>query len=96
MAERRKGNGGKRGNSYDRRERKLWLLGAKYSRKYGMAPYGGNGTHVPCVHCGRLLDLATCEADRIVPGALGGTYVYSNVQPSCRMCNIARGCDVGV
>jgi 5-methylcytosine-specific restriction endonuclease McrA len=43
-----------------------------------------------CVHCKRVLTYATMEADRIVPG---GSYKRSNIQPSCRDCNIARGDD---
>lgn len=41
-----------------------------------------------CVHCGKGLDFQSVEADRIVPG---GSYARTNVQPSCRPCNIRRG-----
>lgn len=91
MERSRKSNGGGRGSSYDRRQRKLWLIGARKSDKYGMAPFGGNGQTVACVHCGHSLTLETLEADRILPGAHGGTYHYPNVQPSCRPCNASRG-----
>ena len=47
----------------------------------------GDGEKCPCVHCGRILDFATVEADRIVPG---GPYRRDNVQPACRTCNLAR------
>lgn len=87
----RRCNGGDRHNSYDRRERKLWLLGAKISTKYGPAPFGGNGTTVDCVHCDRELMLETLTQDRIVPGIRGGRYTYDNIQPSCLSCNSSRG-----
>lgn len=87
----RKCNGGDRGNTYDRTERKLWLIGARGSSKYGPAPFGGDGTKVDCVHCNAALTMATLEADRILPGSKGGTYRWNNVQPSCRTCNASRG-----
>jgi 5-methylcytosine-specific restriction endonuclease McrA len=87
----RRSNGGDRGNSYDRRERKLWLIGAKSSVKYGQAPFGGDGCHVDCVHCGKPLTIAELTADRILPGSMGGTYRWDNVQPSCLPCNASRG-----
>jgi 5-methylcytosine-specific restriction endonuclease McrA len=80
----------KRGNKYDRRERKLWLLGAKESRMYGMAPFGGDGTCVPCVHCHMPLTLANLTEDRILPGSQGGRYTRDNIQPSCLPCNSSR------
>lgn len=70
-------NGGeKRGNSKDRRARKLWLLSTY-----------GDGTNCDCVHCGMELEYSTIEADRIIPG---GSYRRDNVQPSCRGCNVSR------
>lgn len=71
--------GEKRGNSRDRRIRKLWMLAAY-----------GDGIKCPCVHCGCELDYASVEADRIIPGAQGGSYRRDNVQPSCRPCNSRR------
>jgi hypothetical protein len=68
-----------RGNSRSRRVRKLKLLSDP--------KYGGNGTHVNCVHCGKQLDEKTVEQDRIKPG---GPYAYHNVQPSCKDCNKRR------
>lgn len=68
--------GEKRGNSTDRRRRKIWML----SRF-------GNGTHCNCVHCATELDYTTVEADRIIPG---GSYRRENIQPSCRRCNASR------
>lgn len=84
-------NGGDRGNSYDRRNRKLWLLGAIADTRLGFAPFGGDGEKVPCVHCGKILTESTVESDRILPGSMGGRYTRDNVQPSCRPCNASRG-----
>lgn len=84
-------NGGDhRGSAASRRARKNWLLGAVADRKLGWAPFGGNGTEVPCVFCREPLTFATVEADRIVPG---GPYARNNVQPACRPCNLARSDD---
>jgi len=52
-----------------------------------MAAYG-DGCNVTCVHCGALLNFATVEADRIVPG---GPYARHNVLPSCGPCNKRLG-----
>ena len=71
--------GDKRGNSRDRRARKLWMLATF-----------GNGSECACVHCAATLTYDTVEADRIVPG---GSYRRSNVQPACRSCNVARSND---
>lgn len=68
--------GDHRGNSTDRRNRKLWMLAT-----------WGNGTTCPCCHCQARLTYATVEADRIIPG---GPYARSNVQPACRSCNLHR------
>lgn len=81
MAQRHGGE--KRGNSYARRARKLWMLSEA-------AGFGGDGEKVPCVHCGALLDYDTVEADRIVPG---GSYRRDNVQPADRACNLDRSDD---
>ena len=66
----------KRGNSADRRARKVWML-----------KVWGDGEKCPCVHCGDPLSYETVEADRIVPG---GSYRRDNVQPACRRCNLRR------
>lgn len=72
-----KRNGGeKRGNSMDRRARKLWIL-----RTWG------NGIECPCVWCRKTVTYETMEVDRIIPGA---SYRRENVQPACRSCNAAR------
>jgi hypothetical protein len=72
--------GDKRGCAASRRARKLWMLSPE-------APWGGDGTYVPCVHCLAWLDYFALEADRIVPG---GSYRRTNIQPSCGPCNKAR------
>lgn len=72
--------GEKRGNSKDRRARKIWMLSP-------VSGFGGNGTTVPCVFCGHGLGYAEVEADRIIPG---GSYRRDNVQPACRPCNLAK------
>jgi hypothetical protein len=66
-----------RGNSYDRRRRKNWLL-----KTYG------DGTHVKCVHCGKNLTYETLTVDRKDPL---GRYTYTNIQPSCLHDNTSRG-----
>jgi hypothetical protein len=81
MAQRHGGE--KRGNSYARRARKLWMLSIA-------AGFGGDGVKVPCVHCGMMLDFNTVEADRIIPG---GSYRRENVQPADRACNLSRSND---
>lgn len=68
--------GEKRGNSTDRANRKRWLLATF-----------GNGTSCDCRHCRQSLTAETLQADRIEPG---GSYCHSNLQPSCRPCNLAR------
>lgn len=69
-----------RGNSAQRRARKGYLL-----------IFWGNGETCPCIYgCGRMLSFATVEADRIIPGSLGGSYRRENVIPACRSCNVAR------
>lgn len=69
----------KRGNSTDRKNRKIWMLTAE--------KFGGDGVKVACVHCQALVDYDGVQADRIIPG---GTYARTNVQPSCAPCNLAR------
>lgn len=76
----RKGKPDKRGNSYDKRARKLWILATF-----------GDGKKCKCTHCGMTVTYETVESDRKVPG---GSYEHKNIQPSCRPCNIARGDDV--
>ena len=76
-------NGGARPNVYQRRANKRFLLTDKF--------FGGNGTTVPCAHCGKPLDFHAIEADRIKPGKRGGGYQQHNIVPSCALCNKRRG-----
>jgi 5-methylcytosine-specific restriction endonuclease McrA len=69
-----------RGNAAARRARKGYLL-----------VQFGNGITCSCIYqCGRVLDFSTVEADRIIPGSLGGSYRRENIIPACRSCNVAR------
>ena len=76
----RAGNGGDRGNSKQRRARKWHLL-----------RLWGDGETCPCLYCGKTLDFATLEADRVKPGSAGGSYRRENVIPACKQCNVLRG-----
>ena len=74
-----------RGNSSDRRRRKIYLINTF-----------GNGKNVPCFHCGRKLSYDTMEVDRHpVCGHNGGRYVKENVVPACNECNIQK-CNMAV
>jgi hypothetical protein len=72
-------NGGdKRGKSKDRARRKTWML----------AMFGSLDTGIcPCVHCEKEFPLNRIEQDRIIPG---GSYRRTNIQPSCKPCNLMR------
>jgi hypothetical protein len=76
----RPSNGGDRGSAAARRARKGYLL-----------TLWGDGETCPCLYCGRPLVFSTIEADRIIPGTLGGSYRRENVIPACRVCNSRRG-----
>jgi 5-methylcytosine-specific restriction endonuclease McrA len=73
-----------RGNSYDRRRRKQWLLDTY-----------GDGTRAQCWRCDKWLTLASLTVDRIVFGAFGGTYRRDNIRPACLHCNCADGAALG-
>lgn len=77
--------GEKRGNSRDRRARKVWML-ATFDPDLGP-------DHARCRlgisdRCLGLLDLATVTADRIVRG---GSYRRENCQPACAPCQNRQG-----
>ena len=73
-----------KGNSYQRRARKVYLLSET-------AGFGGNGATVPCsAHPNELLTYETLTSDRIVPGNHGGTYARNNVRPMCKHGNCSR------
>lgn len=68
-----------RGNSTDRRNRKLWLL-SEY----------GDGTTVKCHYCDKMLDYSTLTVDRIIPETAGGRYTRDNIVPACDFHNKSR------
>lgn len=78
-----------RGNSYDRRRRREWLI-----EKYGIPRLkDGAKTRIRCFHCGRMMraDKPSWDVDRFpICGHRGGRYIRSNVVPSCQTCNKGR------
>jgi hypothetical protein len=83
----RKGNGGGRGSSYDRRARKEWLL-----KEFG------DGFVAPCMmdehapDCPGFVRLEDMSVDRWpVPGSQGGRYVRGNIRPAYGPCNFIDG-----
>ncbi len=68
-----------RGNSRDRTARTVALL-----KEFG------DGTHCPCVYCGRQLDSSTLSQDKIYTGKQGGRYKIANLLPACLGCNESR------
>jgi len=67
-----------RGNVYDRRKRRQWMLDAF-----------GNGKTCPCHWCKRRLRKP--QADRYPRcGHMGGRYTRDNIVPSCADCNVRR------
>lgn len=56
-----------------------------------MLAFFGDGISVPCFSCGKALLFSTLQPDRIIPGALGGTYRRANLRPCCGSCNIRSG-----
>lgn len=73
-------NGNSSGNAKSRRAQKCWILS-----------WFGDGISCQCFSCGRVLVYSTLERDRIIPGALGGTYARGNLRPSCGPCNRRSG-----
>lgn len=73
-----------RGNCYDRRRRREWLLNPE-------SGFNGDGVQVPCYHCGRSVNYGDMDVDRFpICGHDGGRYVRSNIVPSCSTCNRGR------
>jgi hypothetical protein len=75
--------GDTRGNTTNRRRRKLWLLATF-----------GDGERCSCSHCGIELVAATLTTDRVIPGHQGGRYVRGNIRPSCAPCAHRQGADM--
>lgn len=69
-----------RGSAESRRIRKRWLLS-----------WFGDGISCPCYSCAEPLLYSTLQADRIIPGVLGGTYARGNIRPACGPCNRRSG-----
>lgn len=78
-------NRNRRGSSHDRAVRRAWLVETF-----------GDGTTVACWRCAQVLTVDTVSADRIVPGAEGGTYRRGNIRPCCLGCNAETGGHLGV
>lgn len=75
-------NSNVRGSAADRLKRRTWLLEAFAADVPG---------HCRCYRCGELLTVVTLTVDRIVPGALGGTYRRTNIRPACSPCQTLTG-----
>lgn len=73
-------NTNERGSAATRRKRKCWLLA-----------WHGDGLVCLCYSCGKALVYSTLQADRIIPGRLGGTYARGNIRPACGDCNTRSG-----
>jgi 5-methylcytosine-specific restriction endonuclease McrA len=100
-------NGNDRGSSYTRAARRAWLVETyradvdldSFERIGKAAMYGcalGSGEPAcRCYRCGTLLSVDTVTVDRIIPGALGGTYRRNNIRPACGTCNSSTGGALG-
>ncbi|QOP64792.1 HNH endonuclease [Microbacterium phage DelaGarza] len=64
---------------------------ARRRRKQRLVEEFGDGETCPCYRCGRALSVSMVEADRKVPGILGGTYRWENLRPACGDCNKITG-----
>lgn len=74
----------KRGSSYDRKARRLWLVSPA-------AGFGGDGEKVPCWECGTMVTATSMYVDRIIAGDQGGTYRRNNIRPHCASCSHGQG-----
>lgn len=77
--------GEKRGNTRNRRSRKLWLL-ASFDPDLG--PTQARCALMVDERCRGILDYATVTADRIVPG---GSYRREGLRPACAPCQSYQG-----
>ena len=73
-------NSNARGSSAGRRARRAYLM-----------QHWGDGWLMRCFHCGECLTQLNVTVDRIIPGALGGTYERGNIRPACGHCNSIEG-----
>lgn len=77
-----------RGSSYDRRQRRQWLV-----EQFGVPNRIGEKTRVCCHHCGCMMRAisASWQVDRYpICGHHGGRYVRGNIVVSCGPCNEKR------
>jgi 5-methylcytosine-specific restriction endonuclease McrA len=44
-----------------------------------------------CVYCDEDLTNAEVHLDHVIPESKGGLTVYSNLQVTCRKCNLSKG-----
>lgn len=44
-----------------------------------------------CVYCDEDLSNAEIHLDHVIPESRGGATTYSNLQVTCRKCNLAKG-----
>ena len=77
-------NSNERGNTRERRARKLWLLSPG-------SGHGGDGITAPCWECGHHVTYETMRVDRIIPGAKGGRYIRGNIRVHCEPCSCRQG-----
>lgn len=56
-----------------------------------MLSWFGDGISCLCYSCAEVLLYSSLQADRIIPGRLGGTYARGNIRPACGPCNIRSG-----
>lgn len=78
-----------RGSSYSRAARRAWLMKTF-----------GDGEFVDCQlaavpDCWVAMSVWTVSADRIKPGARGGTYRRDNIRPACPPCQSHTGGKLG-
>lgn len=73
-------NTNERGNSRERRARKMFLLDRH-----------GDGKQAPCWECGTAVTFDTMRVDRIIPGEDGGTYRRNNIRIHCGSCSGRQG-----
>lgn len=92
-----------RGGSKDRAARRQWLVETfRANVDVGPHPPAPNGNRIQyplgggipacrCYRCGVLLTVDEVSADRIIPGAEGGTYRRNNIRPACAPCQSHTG-----
>lgn len=76
-------NSNQRGNTVDRRRRKLFLL-----------TRDGDGAEAPCSDCGETVDYETMVVDRIIAAVYGGRYTRDNIKIHCHTCSDRQGVEI--